>query len=101
LKGFKQFLLRGNVIELAVAVVMGAAFGAVVTAFVKGLITPLIAAIIGHRKRSFMAMTIAAGAAVPQARNRNQYRSTPVLLRFRDVERVGVSRSPARDVRWA
>jgi large conductance mechanosensitive channel len=44
-KGFKQFILRGNVLDLAVAVVMGAAFGAVVTALVKDLLTPLIAAI--------------------------------------------------------
>jgi large conductance mechanosensitive channel len=47
LKGFKQFLLRGNVIDLAVAVVIGGAFGAVVTALVKDLLTPLIAAIGG------------------------------------------------------
>jgi large conductance mechanosensitive channel len=47
LKSFKQFMMRGNVIDLAVAVVIGAAFGAVVTALVKDLITPLIAAIIG------------------------------------------------------
>src|SRR5690349_6909198 len=47
LKGFKQFLLRGNVVDLAVAVVIGAAFGAVNTALVKDLITPLIAAIVG------------------------------------------------------
>ena len=47
MKGFKQFLLRGNVVDLAVAVVVGAAFGAVVTAFVKDLLTPLIAAIVG------------------------------------------------------
>jgi large conductance mechanosensitive channel len=47
LKGFKQFLLRGNVVDLAVAVVMGGAFGAVVTALVKDLITPLIAALFG------------------------------------------------------
>jgi large conductance mechanosensitive channel len=47
MKGFKQFILRGNVLDLAVAVVMGAAFGAVVTALVKDLITPLIAAIVG------------------------------------------------------
>jgi large conductance mechanosensitive channel len=45
---FKQFLLRGNVVDLAVAVVLGAAFGAVVTAFVENLITPLIAAIGGQ-----------------------------------------------------
>jgi large conductance mechanosensitive channel len=47
LKGFKQFLLRGNVLDLAVAVVIGGAFGAVVTALVKDLITPIIAAIGG------------------------------------------------------
>jgi len=46
-KGLKQFLLRGNVIDLAVAVVIGAAFGAVVTALVKDLLTPFIAAIVG------------------------------------------------------
>jgi len=46
LKGFKQFLLRGNVIDLAVAVVIGGAFGTVVTALVKDLLTPLIAAIV-------------------------------------------------------
>jgi large conductance mechanosensitive channel len=45
LKGFKQFVLRGNVLDLAVAVVMGGAFGAVVTALVKDLLTPLIAAV--------------------------------------------------------
>ena len=47
-QGFKQFILRGNVIDLAVAVVIGAAFGAVVTAFVADFITPLIAAIGGQ-----------------------------------------------------
>lgn len=47
MKGFKQFLLRGNVLDLAVAVVIGGAFGAVVTAFVKDLLTPLIAALVG------------------------------------------------------
>jgi large conductance mechanosensitive channel len=47
LKGFKQFLLRGNVLDLAVAVVIGAAFGKVVTALVEDLLNPLIAAIAG------------------------------------------------------
>ena len=58
MKGFKQFLLRGNVIDLAVAVVMGGAFGAVVTAMVKDLITPLIAAIIGKPDFSAIVFTI-------------------------------------------
>ena len=55
MKGFKQFLLRGNVVDLAVAVVIGAAFGAVVASFVKDLLTPLIAAIVG--KPDFSALT--------------------------------------------
>ncbi|MBL8030272.1 MAG: large conductance mechanosensitive channel protein MscL [Candidatus Doudnabacteria bacterium] len=45
LKEFKQFLLRGNVVDLAVGVVIGAAFGTVVNALVTGLFTPLIAAV--------------------------------------------------------
>jgi large conductance mechanosensitive channel len=40
--GFRKFILRGNVVDLAVGVVIGAAFGAVVTAFVNGIITPLV-----------------------------------------------------------
>jgi large conductance mechanosensitive channel len=44
-KGFREFVLRGNVVDLAVGVVIGAAFGTVVTAFVKDLLTPVIAAI--------------------------------------------------------
>ena len=47
MRGFKAFLLRGNVVDLAVAVVVGVAFSAVITAFVKDLITPLIAALGG------------------------------------------------------
>jgi large conductance mechanosensitive channel len=47
LKGFKQFILRGNVLDLAVAVVIGAAFGAVVASFVADILTPLIAAAVG------------------------------------------------------
>jgi large conductance mechanosensitive channel len=58
LKGFKTFLLRGNVIDLAVAVVIGGAFGAVVTALVKDLITPLIAAIGGKPDFSALMFTV-------------------------------------------
>ena len=47
MRGFKAFLLRGNVVDLAIAVVIGVAFTAVITAFVKDLVTPLIAAIGG------------------------------------------------------
>ncbi len=58
MKGFKTFLLRGNVVDLAVAVVMGAAFGAVVTALVKDLLTPLIAAAIGSPDFSGIFFTV-------------------------------------------
>jgi large conductance mechanosensitive channel len=58
MKGFKQFILRGNVLDLAVAVVMGAAFGAVVTALVKDLLTPLIAAVVGSPDFSGIALNV-------------------------------------------
>jgi large conductance mechanosensitive channel len=58
LKGFRQFLLRGNVIDLAVAVVVGGAFGVVVTALVKDLITPLIAALVGTPDFSALVFTV-------------------------------------------
>jgi large conductance mechanosensitive channel len=61
LKGFRQFLLRGNVVDLAVGVVIGAAFGALVTAFVKDLLTPLIAAVAG--KPDFSAFFFAVNGA--------------------------------------
>jgi large conductance mechanosensitive channel len=58
LKGFRQFLMRGSVIDLAVAVVIGGAFGTVVTALVKDLLTPLIAAIVGQPDFSAIAFEI-------------------------------------------
>jgi large conductance mechanosensitive channel len=58
LKQFRDFLLRGNVVDLAVAVVIGAAFGAVVTAFVADILTPLIAAIGGKPDFSSLSFTI-------------------------------------------
>jgi large conductance mechanosensitive channel len=61
MKGFKTFMLRGNVLDLAVAVVMGAAFGAVVTALVKDLITPIIAAVVG--KPDFSAIKFTANGS--------------------------------------
>lgn len=58
LKDFKKFLMRGNVIDLAVAVVLGVAFVAVVTALVEDLLTPLIAAIFGKPDFSHLRFTI-------------------------------------------
>jgi large conductance mechanosensitive channel len=57
-KGFRDFILRGNVIDLAVAVVIGAAFGALITSFVANIITPLIAAIVGQPDFSALTFTI-------------------------------------------
>jgi large conductance mechanosensitive channel len=58
MRGFREFLLRGNVVDLAVAVVIGVAFGAVVTAFVKDLVTPLIAALGGKPDFAALAFTV-------------------------------------------
>jgi large conductance mechanosensitive channel len=58
LKGFREFILRGNIVDLAVAVVIGTAFTALVTAFVADLITPLIASIGGQPDFSKLAFTI-------------------------------------------
>jgi large conductance mechanosensitive channel len=57
LKDFKAFILRGNVVDLAIAVVIGSAFGALVTSFVENLLTPLIA-IPGTRDFSALSFTI-------------------------------------------
>ena len=62
MEGFKKFLLRGNVVDLAVAVVIGAAFGAVVTAFVSAFITPLVGVFAGAAG-SFEDKTFQAGGA--------------------------------------
>lgn len=58
LKGFREFILRGNVVDLAVGVVIGAAFGAVVTSFTKDILTPAIAAIVGKPDFSALVLTI-------------------------------------------
>ena len=62
LKEFRAFMLRGNIIELAVAIVIGAAFGALVTSLVANLLTPIVAAIIG--KPDFSNLTFAINASV-------------------------------------
>src|SRR5450755_3773613 len=64
LSGFKQFILRGNVVDLAVGVVIGAAFGSVVTALTKDLLTPFIAAIVGKPDFSAVSFTVH-GAVFP------------------------------------
>ena len=58
MKGFKQFILRGNVVDLAVGVVIGASFGTVVTALVANILTPLIGAIVKTPDFSSLMFTI-------------------------------------------
>jgi len=58
LKEFREFILRGNVVDLAIAVVIGAAFTAVVAAFVKDIVTPIIAAVGGKPDFSKLTFTI-------------------------------------------
>jgi large conductance mechanosensitive channel len=57
-RGFRDFILRGNVVDLAVAVVIGAAFGALIAALVADIITPIIAAIVGKPDFSSLTFTI-------------------------------------------
>lgn len=57
-KEFRDFILRGNVVDLAIAIVIGIAFGAVITAFVENFVTPLIAAIGGQPDFSSLDFTI-------------------------------------------
>jgi len=61
LKGFRDFILRGNVIDLAVAVIIGGAFSAIVGSLVKDLLGPLIAAIVGKPDFSALAVDIHGG----------------------------------------
>ena len=58
LSGFKKFLMRGNVVDLAVAVVMGAAFSEIVNSLVKDIIMPLITAIFGKQDYTKLTFTI-------------------------------------------
>lgn len=58
MSGFRQFLLRGNVVDLAVAVVIGGAFGAVIAALVKDILTPLIGALVGAPDFSALTFTV-------------------------------------------
>ncbi|MBM7579539.1 large conductance mechanosensitive channel protein MscL [Jeotgalibacillus terrae] len=58
LKEFREFAMRGNVLELAIAVVLGAAFGKIVTALVTNIITPLVGIILGGINFSGLALTV-------------------------------------------
>src|ERR1700681_788686 len=58
LSGFKQFILRGSVVDLAVGVVIGAAFGTIITALVKDIINPIIALLVGKPDFTGISFTI-------------------------------------------
>lgn len=62
LKGFRDFVLRGNVIDLAVAVILGAAFNAIVTSLVSDVLNPLIAATVGKPDFSGVILHVGGGA---------------------------------------
>jgi len=61
LKGFRDFILRGNVVDLAVAVMIGAAFGAITTSLVGDVITPLIAATVGKPNFGYLEWHVGSG----------------------------------------
>ena len=61
LKGFRDFVLRGNVVDLAVAVVVGAAFTGIVNSFVTDILNPLIAATVGKPNFSYMVLHVGRG----------------------------------------
>jgi large conductance mechanosensitive channel len=61
LKGFRDFILRGNVVDLAVAVIIGAAFGKIITAFTTNIISPVIGAIAGKPDFSYLVLTLHGG----------------------------------------
>jgi large conductance mechanosensitive channel len=61
IKGFRDFIMRGNVIDLAVAVIIGAAFTAIVTSFVTNVLTPLIASLVGKPDFSALVLYINGG----------------------------------------
>ena len=69
LKGFKDFILRGNVVELAVAVVIGTAFGAIVTAFTDGIVKPLVNAVTPPESPG-LGFTVVPGRRAPTSTSR-------------------------------
>jgi large conductance mechanosensitive channel len=61
LKGFRDFILRGNVLDLAVAVIIGAAFGAIINSLVADVLNPLIAAVVGKPDFSAIVLNVGSG----------------------------------------
>src|SRR5262252_3364369 len=86
MKGFKAFLLRGNVVDLAVGVVIGIAFAAVVTAFVKDLVTPLIAALGGQPDFSTLYFTVVMPFTALVSRSRKEPPADPTTKKCTECE---------------
>jgi len=61
LKGFREFILRGNVVDLAVAVILGAAFSAIIASLVGDILNPLLAAIVGKPDFSYLVLELHGG----------------------------------------
>src|ERR1019366_3995053 len=61
LKGFRDFILRGNIVDLAIAVILGVAFNAIVTSLVNDVISPLIAAVVGKPNFSYLFFYVGGG----------------------------------------
>src|SRR5919201_1911770 len=98
LQEFKQFLLRGNVVDLAVAIVIGVAFAAVVTSFVAAFLTPLIAIVAGRANVENLTFTVG-GATFPYGRFLNALLSFVLVAAavfFFVVKPVNALISPSR-----
>jgi large conductance mechanosensitive channel len=84
LKEFKEFALRGNLVDMAIAFVMGGAFGKVVTSFVEGLVMPLVGLLTSGKDFTKMVWTIKAGAAqvIDDAGNVTTEAIEPVVVKY-------------------
>ena len=102
LSGFKKFILRGNVVDMAVGVVIGAAFGGVVTALTKDLLTPFIAAVVGKPDFSYLGFTIRRNAISGRRLHQRSRVVSPgcrrdLLLRSHAGQCAGGTHAPGRD----
>jgi large conductance mechanosensitive channel len=84
LKEFKEFALRGNLVDMAIAFVMGGAFGKVVTSFVEGLVMPLVGLLTSGKDFTKMVWTIKAGAkqVIDDAGNVTTEAIEPVVVKY-------------------
>ncbi len=91
IEGFKNFLMKGNVVDLAIAVVIGGAFGKIIEALVAGIITPLIGALIGQPKVDFAIGPLNIGLVVTAAIN---FVAVSAVIYFMIVVPMQASKKP-------